>query len=68
MEYKCITKEESEMQKLLNQWKHEYEIEVLFYNTTLRPVTGSGVSNTIVSALILRIKKNHKHPFYNNEQ
>ena len=29
-EFKIITKEESEFQKLLNQWKHKYDFEIIW--------------------------------------
>lgn len=59
MEYKCITKEEFEFQKLLNQWKHDYEIEIIAYNTNvfLDTIENKKVERIMVSALIKRTKK-----------
>jgi len=51
IEYKCVTKEESDFQKLLNQWRNNYKIEILFYNTAIVDKA------VVVSALITRKRK-----------
>lgn len=52
-EYFLIEKTKSEFQKLLNQWKHEYNFEILWMDVN----TSEGLINGFYYALIKRIKR-----------
>ena len=52
MEYKIITGNAARCQKLLNQWKHEFDLSIVTMNTTILNV---GLKE--VTILLARSKK-----------
>ena len=52
-EYFIIEKTKSEFQKLLNQWKHQYDFEILWMDV----IYSEDLIKTIYYALIKRKKK-----------
>ena len=58
-EYKVFVLEPSELQKRLNQWRHEYNIEILHANAVVSQVSGTS-KDVYISCIITREKRNEK--------